>query len=190
MSELVFLDTEANARHAQRRPWEIAMIRRDGRGGEQEITIFIDIADIDLDNAEPESLRISGFHRRHPHFGYTLTAGQYHCRERDAAAMVYDWTAGAAVYGINPDFDVTCLEPMMGRHALTPVWFYAPQDVAMLASEHLLGLGQMPARDVEALSVQCGVPVPQADRHTALGDARWAASWFDELSSSRAVVGQ
>lgn len=187
MSALVFLDTETNARHAQRRPWEIAMIRRDGHI-QHEVSIFIDIADIDLEHADPESLRISGFHTRHPHFGAAVTAGQLHSRERDAAVTVREWTAGAAVYGINPGFDITCLEPMMARHDLTPAWFYPPQDVATLAGEHLLSRGLMPARDVETLSAQCGVPVPYEHRHTALGDARWAATWFDQLSSTRQAM--
>lgn len=190
MSALVFLDTETTARHEHRRPWEIAMIRRDSHYGQQEITIFIDTADIALEHADPESLRISGFYRRHPHFGSPLAPTQHHSREHDAAAMVHTWTAGAAVYGINPSFDIACLEPMMARHGLTPDWFYAPQDVATLASEHLLNLGQMPARGVEELSAQCGVPAPHQHRHTALGDARWAASWFDQISANRTAFNQ
>lgn len=75
MDTVVFLDTETTSTGRDRRPWEIAMIRRDDTG-EKALTIFVDVADLDLDNADPDALRIGGFHSRHPQFGAPLSQGQ------------------------------------------------------------------------------------------------------------------
>lgn len=181
MSAVVFLDTETDSSGCGKQAWEIAMIRRDGYGAQREITIFVDMADLNIETADPRSLHISGFYTRHPHFGAALHPGQWHVREAVAAQLVYEWTAEAAVYGIHIGFDTDCLERMLEDHGLRPAWFYEPQDVVDLANSFLLRQGYMPAHDVEEASAQCGVPVPGADRHTALGDARWAQRWFDQV---------
>ncbi|GAB4988593.1 hypothetical protein MAHJHV61_35910 [Mycobacterium avium subsp. hominissuis] len=187
MSALVFLDTETDGQHQSCRPWEIALIRRD-QAGEHELTIFVDVADLDQAYSDPAALQISGFHTRHPQFGAPLHAGQQVLAEAAAARAVCDWTAGASVFGINPGLDHACLVAMLSRHGLVPQWFYEPQDVAALAKEHLLTRGVMPAHDIELLSQQCGVVVPGPQRHTALGDARWACRWFDQLAYEAQVV--
>ncbi|MEB3022968.1 MULTISPECIES: hypothetical protein [Mycolicibacter] len=164
------------------------MIRRDGHGSQREITIFIDLADLNIETANPMSLHISGFYTRHPQLGATLHPGQLHVREAMAAQLVYEWTAQAAVYGIHAGFDTPCLERMLEDHGLRPAWFYEPQDVVLLANEFLLRQGQMPAHTVEEASAQCGVPVPGADRHTAMGDARWAQRWYDQVCPAEGSV--
>jgi hypothetical protein len=63
---LVFLDTETTHLHPRlRRPWEIAMIRRPALPNNAD-RITMMITDVDLSDADPESLKIGRFYERHP----------------------------------------------------------------------------------------------------------------------------
>ncbi|SEB12491.1 MULTISPECIES: exonuclease domain-containing protein [unclassified Mycobacterium] len=183
MQPLVFLDTETTGLHADRQPWEIAMLRRDD-AGESRIVLYIDLADLDLDAAEPAGLRISRFSSRHPQVVY----GPIHLpsvhREQEAAEIVREWTMDATIVGVVPSFDTQCLCAMLARHQLTPGWSPKLVDVISLAARYVLDYGRTPERDSTQLSRQCGVRPPGAGlRHTALGDARWAMRWYDQLST-------
>lgn len=101
MRPVVFLDTETTGRDRFRRPWEIAIIRRD-RTDERAVTLFIEEADLDLDHADPEALEVSKFYDRHPQFAGTLRPGSLLCSGADAAALVHSWTNQARVYGVVP----------------------------------------------------------------------------------------
>lgn len=177
---VAFLDTETTALHRDRRAWDIAVIRRERDGTESDITIFVDIADLDIDNADPEALAKGRFYERHPGLGFPLQAGQVHVREVEAARLVQQWTADATIYGVNPSFDTDTLAPMLWRHGLTRSWYFQPQDISSQAYGYVLR-SQMPEPNSEWLSVECGVPVPTVDRHTAMGDARWVQRWYDQL---------
>ena len=58
---IVFLDTETTGLHIDRRPWEIALVRRED-GSTRAVTIFIDLRDIPLDQADPTALQIGRFY--------------------------------------------------------------------------------------------------------------------------------
>lgn len=183
MKPLVFLDTETTGLHAGRQPWEIAMLRRDD-AGESRTVLYIDLADLDLESAEPAGLRISRFSSRHPQIVY----GPIHLpsvhREREAAEIVRAWTMDATIVGVVPSFDTHCLREMLARHQLMPGWDPKLVDVIALAARHVLDYGHTPERVSTQLSRQCGVRPPGAGcRHTALGDARWAMRWYDQLSA-------
>ncbi|WP_102145674.1 hypothetical protein [Mycobacterium hubeiense] len=185
MRPVVFLDTETTRKDRDRRPWEIAMIRRD-ESGEQELTIFIDTADLDLDNADPEALAVGGFHRRHPQCGAPLNPGARLCSGAEAAVLVWQWTKKARVYGVVPSFDTECLDELLHRHELEWGWHFQPWDIAVLATGYLLGRQLPLQRCAEATSLQCGVTPPTPEqRHTAMGDARWVARWYDHLMASQ-----
>ena len=183
----VFLDTETTGLHDDRRAWEIAMARREG-GNTRVVTIFVDVDDIALADADPAALRIGRFHERHPGLGAALPEGALHLRETEAVALVDDWTAGAEIFGINPLFDTECLEAAMRRHGRVPRWWRTPVDVAVLARGFVLGQGitATPHRGSDRLSAQCGVAAPVEDRHTALGDAMWTLRWFDHMMAAAA----
>lgn len=182
MDTVVFLDTETTSTGRDRRPWEIAMIRRDDIG-EKALTIFVDAADLDLDNADPDALRIGGFHSRHPQFGAPLSEGQLLCRASEAAALVQSWTNHRArVYGVVPSFDTECLDALLHRHGLEWDWHFQPWDIAVLATGYLAGRRLPLQRNSEDTSRACGVTPPtEAERHTAMGDARWVARWYDQI---------
>ncbi|MCV7286651.1 hypothetical protein H7J87_15080 [Mycolicibacterium wolinskyi] len=183
MRPLVFLDTETTGLHRDRQPWEIALIRRDD-AGDTRIVLYIDVADLDLAAAEPAGLRISRFSSRHPQVVY----GSIHLpsvyRERDAAAIVREWTLDATIVGVVPSFDTYCLTTMLARHHLSPAWCPDVVDVVPMAARIIRRCGRIPETDHVRLSQQCGVRPPGAShRHTALGDARWAMRWYDNLDA-------
>lgn len=179
---VVFLDTETTGTHRGYRPWEVAMIRREPSGAESSITIFIDIDDLDLANADPKALDIGGFGHRHPANGGRLEAGELLCSGNDAAALVQQWTASALVFGVNPSYDTVGLDGLLARAGLTSSWYYVPQDIAAIAYGFMLKSTPPPPRCTEPLSLACGVAIPgPGERHTAMGDARWVQRWYDNL---------
>lgn len=178
---VVFIDTETTGRHRGRRAWEVAIIRRDTLG-EQRTTLFVDVADLDLDHAEPEALAISGFHHRHPQMGAVLGPDEQLCSGPDAASIVEQWTSKARVYGVVPSFDTECLAGLLHRHGFNPGWHFQPWDISVYANGFLAGRGAPTQFSSETTSRACGVEPPTStERHTAMGDARWVARWYDAI---------
>ncbi|MBF6333667.1 hypothetical protein [Nocardia transvalensis] len=185
----VYLDTETTHLHPDyRHVWEIGMVLDDGNAGPlRETRIFI--ADVDLADADERSLEISGFYRRHPQYctpeglDHPLSTGESGLlTARDAAVVVERWTRSAIVAGIVPSFDAEGLARMLRVHRLRPAWKYYLRDVATHAEGWLNGRASLgvplpvPAPvTAEQISLACGIQPPGPDeRHTALGDARWA----------------
>ncbi|NEW49376.1 hypothetical protein GV792_04870 [Nocardia cyriacigeorgica] len=199
---IVFLDTETDGVHPGRKVWEIAMIRRDEHG-ERELSMFLDI---NLSTADPFGLKVGRFYDRHP-FGQYL-AGATDSAHVDpwhpggavdpgyAADVVARWTHGAHIVGAVPNFDTEVLAAMLREHGLTPAWHYHLIDIEALMVGWLHGAAA-PAKAVMPQSVRevlglpwksddltaaIGVePTPEAERHTALGDARWAMRVYDAI---------
>ncbi len=182
MGAVVYLDTETTKRTRGYRPWEIALIRREASGEESAITIFVDKDDLDLANADPESLEISGFHHRHPQNGAALQPGQVLCTGDEAAALVRQWTDSAIVFGVNCSYDTVGLDALLDRAGLASTWFYAPQSIDAIAYGFILKDDPAAPRSSEPLSKACGVDIPgPEERHTAMGDALWVRRWYDAL---------
>ncbi|BDB58954.1 MULTISPECIES: hypothetical protein [Rhodococcus] len=140
---IVFLDTETNGLHADRRPWEIAWIRRDVDGTETERCI--QIADVDNTNAELKGLQVGRFHERFrggPKESWSLTVDmtlvprdqRTLLLEVDAAIEVERATRDAIIVGAVPSFDTEVLAAMLRRHKLCPSWYYNLVDVETLAA--------------------------------------------------------
>ncbi len=142
---IVFLDTETNGLHADRRPWEIAWIRRDVDGTETERCI--QIADVDNTDAQPQALEVGGFDERwkggpqavEALYASTTTYGMENpykdvYLESEAAHVVYAATRNAIIVGNNPRFDTETLAEMFRRHRLCPRWHYQLVDVVSFAA--------------------------------------------------------
>ncbi len=158
------------------------MIRR--TANEQiRLVLCVDLVDLDLECAQPAGLAISGFHKRHPQARQRPPHMPRVYRAEEAARLVDEWTAGATIVGVMPQFDTECLAPMFERHNRTPRWRAEVVDVVPLGIAAVRARGRKPALDTDALSRQCRVRPPRGgQRHTALGDARWAMRWYDALS--------
>lgn len=155
---IVFLDTETTGLHADRRPWEIAWIRREPDGTETERCI--QIADVDLSNAELKGLQIGRFHERWeggPRAVEFLTACDFIAigssyenlrLEVHAAQIMYTATRDAIIVGAVPSFDAEVLAAMLRRHKLCPAWHYQLVDVETLAAGWLTNFpGLIPGTD-------------------------------------------
>ncbi|WP_280455454.1 3'-5' exonuclease [Nocardia brasiliensis] len=207
---LVFLDTETTGLHADRRAWEIAMIRRDASIGDR--SVLIQVSDVDLSGAELIGLRIGRFHERHERYAdgwnQSKADGGDALRilpEAEAARLVEQWTRGAHIVGAVPNFDTETLAAMLRRHGLCPAWHYHLIDVENLAFGWLNGIAAHGHSSVacsdapvdcdgdtmplalpwksDALSRACGVEPPtDEERHTAMGDARWAMRLYDRIT--------
>jgi hypothetical protein len=198
---LVFVDCETDGVHSTRKPWEIAMIRRDERG-ERETSFFVEI---DLSTADPFGLKVGRFYGRHPH-GRFLSGATESYDPGDlspmatpvAAEWVARWTHGAHLVGAVPNFDAEMLDRLLRDHRLILTWHYHLIDIEAMAVGYLAGLraaaagengldADLPSLpwDSDDLSRACGVEPPgEEERHTALGDARWAMRLYDAITRS------
>ncbi len=189
---IVFLDTETTGLHADRRVWEIGMIRRDDDfTGDRERRFFV--KNPGLATAEPYALKIGGFYNRHPQYnGRDADPNNALLDRYEAAKRVEEFTRDAIIVGINPLFDLEVLGKMMRSLDLRPAWHYQPVDLPSVAIGWLAARGvhvDLPTRS-EDLAAMCLVkPGPDEDRHTALGDARWTRDWWDAIQPDQTDPG-
>lgn len=206
---LAFVDTETTGVHPGRRAWEVAIIRRDPDGREGTWCSFV--SDVDLSKADLYGLRVGRFHERHPRFARefdtpaSIRVPEVHgpddpryLTEAQVADQVERMTRGAHLIGCVPNFDAEVFADMLRRHQLTPAWHHHLIDVENLAVGWLaaklnhsntsdgvrIELGDLiiPPWKSTDLSRVCGVEPPSDDeRHTALGDARWAMRLYDAI---------
>jgi hypothetical protein len=126
--------------------------------------------------------------------------------EWTVARKVHELLQGATLVGIGVHYDAEVLGRMFLRHGLPwQPWHYAIVDLKTAAWGHLRGrrgrtrkgatdaeetfrnelidsYDQVPVSS-ERMGEWLGVASPaDEDRHTALGDARWAYRWWEELN--------
>lgn len=205
-ARVVFLDTETTSLRPDRRVWEVGAIVRDETGHDQEHVGFIDLADLDLGNADLMSLKIGRFHERHPQASGTERQGAAGrggvLSEQRWVAELEKLTRGAHLVGAVVSFDAEVLAARMRAHGICPSWHYHLIDVEALAAGFLAGefkacqdVGNpeadgptveeaktaIPPWKSDALSRAIGIEPDNYDRHTALGDARWARDIYDAV---------
>lgn len=182
MSRLCFIDTETTSLRHDRRAWEVGIIAREPDGSESEHQWFVDLDDLDLGNADLMALKIGRFHDRHP----GKFAGSPCGPERWVMEQVEEITRDAHLVGAVVSFDADVLGQRMRARGLCPSWHYHLIDVEALAAGHL---GARPPWESDELSARLDVKVSDEDRHTALGDARWARALYDAvMAGSRPVA--
>lgn len=185
---LVFIDTETDGVHPDRKVWEIAMIRRDDERT-KSTHMFVEI---DLSTADPFGLKVGGFYERHP-LGQNISEAMWdddeHKRrvksQREAAFRVAKITHGAHLVGAVPHFDAEVLAKLLRSQGLTPSWHHHLIDVEAMAVGYIsmrFDMPIMPPWDSDEIGRQLGINPPSDDqRHTAMGDAEWAMSWYDAM---------
>ena len=186
---ICFIDTETTSLRPDRRAWEIGIITRRPGLSDVEQAWFIEADDLDLGNADLASLSIGRFYERHPQYQLGREPEFSECvDEGEALRHVEAVTRGAHLVGAVPGFDADVLGARMRAHGILPSWHYHLQDFETLIAGYLCGQGKplppLPWRSDE-LSRLIGVEPPgDAERHTALGDARWAARAWDAVTGA------
>jgi DNA polymerase III epsilon subunit-like protein len=203
--QIVCLDTETTGTDPERHEvWEIGAVVRDSvdYAGEWLWQVKPDLA-----AADPSALRVNRYYQRHAFHGLMydatsvcLTSPWWTEEERqksrarresrqDIAETLAHILAGGVVFAANPAFDLTFLGKFLRRHGQCGVWDYHVGDIGSIAHGYLHGRGggepaalSLPWKS-DRLAAACGVePAADEDRHTALGDARWVARWYDTIT--------
>ncbi|UUW88368.1 hypothetical protein [Pimelobacter simplex] len=171
--------------------------------------VFVDLPS--LRTADPYALRLGRFWDRHP-VGRELSGKTPVPSDvpllsvRAAARRVAAFTHGTHIVGVNPTFDTETLAGLLRTEGLTPQWDYHLEDLVAETVGYLRGSRATAAAisppqfaqgrllalpdDVTALPWKSDLlaaavdvePAPEHERHTALGDARWALRWHDTLA--------
>jgi hypothetical protein len=118
---------------------------------------------------------------------------------QDCAQSLMRLTAGAHLVGAVPSFDAAFLSRLLRANGCCPAWHYHLVDVEALAAGYIAGRADnvevgppsVPAEEgvdlcrppwySNDLSRAVGVDPDRYDRHTALGDARWAMAIYDAV---------
>ena len=201
MTRICFIDTETTSLRHDRRAWEVGLIVREPGHADAELHWFVDSCDLDLGNADLFSLNIGRYYDRHPDVLFAADPGNCiadvaKCRsEAEVMRAVERYTRGAHLVGAVPNFDAEVLAARMRANGICPSWHYHLIDVEALAVGYLsrkAGAAQMtdeitreflaPPWKSDDLSAALGVTASDEDRHTALGDARWARAIYDAVT--------
>jgi len=202
MTRIVFCDTETTSLRPDRRAWEVGLIVREPGEDDREVSWFVNDRDLDLANADVMSLKIGRFYERHPQYRLDReSTGTDTETEYDALRLIEAITRGAHLVGAVPNFDADVLGARMRANGICPAWHYHLICVENLAAgwlnRHAAVLENREATIEEAtrlrvlasppwksddLSAALGVKVSAEDRHTALGDARFARAIYDAVT--------
>lgn len=187
MTRLVFLDTETTGLDPRTHQiWEIGVILRDEYGLETEALWQIRP---DLATADPKGLEIGRFHERFKvpegvdAVQVDSDGGLWKLALHEMLHDFQDVVRGAHLIGAVPSFDDAFLKALLQPRDRRIGWHYHLCDVENLAVGYLAAKGEplSPPWDSEVLSAKLGVDPSRYERHTALGDARWARDVYDAV---------
>ena len=184
--------------------WEVGLI--DGDGQERHWFLPVDLA-----RADAVALDVGRFHERHPdghNFDCDReveTRGHASIASPAVFAKVFaGLTWHKHLVGAVVSFDEERLRRLLRRNHQAPGWHYHIIDVEALAAGYLMrGIAARadraegdddivaeaeelrskitPPWDSRELGEMLGVVQPDEDKHTALGDARWAKAIYEEV---------
>jgi DNA polymerase III epsilon subunit-like protein len=200
---LAFIDTETTGWDPLRHEvWEVGLIvQRDGDEHEHLWRWWPN-----MDTADPNGLRIGRFYDRihgpAPPWSARYDGSVYYegddadeattSAPHQFAHTLAHYLDGAHLIGAVPSFDAAFLAPLLRRLGQAPTWHYHLIDVEALAAGWLAAGDDWnegaaasdkcrPPWNSNELSLAVGVDPEKFDRHTALGDARWAKAIYEAV---------
>jgi hypothetical protein len=193
IAPVCFIDTETTGLDPDRHAiWEVALITPDDR---EHVWQF----PVDEMAADPFALNIGRYWNRRWPAGIQEVSGldaiyEAHSLKsrrrnfpdqgraikpgKDWCEHFQDLTAGLHLAGAVVSFDEERLRKLLHQHGVLHRWQYHLVDVEALAAGKL---GIEPPWKSDELSAALGVTVSEEDRHTALGDAKWAMRVYDAV---------
>lgn len=181
--KLVCLDTETTGVSDDCDIWEIGLIARTDAGDVEYCWRLRP----SMWAAEPTGLRISRYYERIGVLGGAEIGAGYrvvHPKGGDkttADAVALELAAlldGATILGAVPDFDTRHLSKWLAERGQCGTWRYHLVDVETLAAG---ALRLPPPWNFDDLLGRYGLSYDEADRHTALGDARLVRDLYDAV---------
>lgn len=197
---LAFIDVETTSLDpALGEVWEVAAVIRPGaRPTFKGMTKHRWLLPVSLQGADPIALDVGGFHQRHPRgndfdldevMDIVGAVRPYPTPLPDFAREFAKLTHGCHLVGAVVSFDEKRLERILRSQNVMPSWHYHIVDVEALAVGYLMGCDPggdpasiLPPWNSRELSAAIGVEMPtDEERHTALGDAKWAARIWSRI---------
>lgn len=184
---LAFVDTETLGLDPDKHAiWEVGLIRYNPETGDTDEYLWqINLTPEQLADGDPIGMNIGRFSERY----YRATA-----LPPDIFAMAFaELTAGAHLVGAVISFDEERLRRLLLSKGVPHGWHYHIIDIEAMAVGWLSAArhawtayeGWTPSLPwkSDALTATLGVPpVPEDERHTALGDARWALRLYQAMT--------
>jgi len=189
VSALVFMDTETTGLSLDDDIWEFAAIRRDQDGTETELHLFIE------HDAKKCARLPEQFNADHAARFPSSCSGRSVSRARAASEIAHITREKAHIVGAVPNFDTERIAQMLLTECniKQPPWHYHLIDVENLAVGYLAAEEPgctdpdgkrliVPPFDSDMLSFAVGVNADNFERHTAMGDVRWAMAIYDAIT--------
>lgn len=176
-SRLVFLDTETTGLSLADHIWDFAAIVREPGEPDVEIQTYVQHG--------------RGKGRRLPEPFRSRYEDRYDDKTAMNPAAFATLVAGlladrAHVVGAVPNFDTERLALLLAAHGIRAPWHYHLIDVECLVIGRLAARGfptglLTPPWESDHLSLAVGIDPADYDRHSAIGDARWARDLYDKV---------
>lgn len=182
---IAFVDTETTGLHPyDHEIWEVGLIVDD-----VEHHWFLPV---NLSKADPFALNIGGYHNRHPRGLHCAGGETGGVTDTDLFCRQFaKLTWGRHLVGAVVSFDEERLRRLLRRHGQAEGWHYHLVDVEALAVGYLAGRAGLcedgccdlvrPPYKSDQLTEALGIEVDDMDKHTALGDARWAKAIYEKV---------
>lgn len=146
---------------------------------------------VDMSLADPFALKVGNFYERSQQYrarrSFIGDSERYALDTIDAAIEIEEFTHGATLLGLNIAFDFERLGRLMRNNGVCPSFHYHPVDISASAAAFLAasrGTALHTSHTNIGLSEALNVPVPEGmEKHSALGDARWAMAIWDAMKS-------
>lgn len=186
VAPVCFVDTETTGLDPRKHPiWECALIMPNG----VEHTWQLDLTPAELLLADPIALDICRFRERRATVG----------KRKHPSSFLEEFialTEGLHLAGAIISFDEERLRNMAYRYPfIDPKWHYHIIDVEALAVGYIAGLASSwrsperrqrrpivrPPWKSDEITAELGIRIPEGDKHTAMGDARWAKAIYEHV---------